>query len=206
MDDKWFKTQQKIAGVTPEEIAEKLGKHFSLISRIYVGRQKMTAEQAQVFADMLKVPLSEVMKRAGILHAEEAQSIDPGFSESDVTPWIGKKEDQRTMRETSATLGGNRPGVDVWKVTTNALVLSGYLKDDHILLDTHLADRAKAGDIVIAQIYDWNAGTAVTVLRRFEPPVLVASSINPEDQRVHIVDGTNVVIMGKIISSWRTAK
>ena len=57
MDDKWFKRQQKRAGVTAEDIAEELGRDRSVVSRIYVGRQRMTLDQARVFAKVLEIPL-----------------------------------------------------------------------------------------------------------------------------------------------------
>jgi hypothetical protein len=60
----------------------------------------------------------------------------------------------------------------------------------------------RPGDVVIAQVYD-RGGSAKTVLRRFEPPVLVAASMDPEDWRVHVVDGNNVLIRGKVVASWR---
>ena len=80
----------------------------------------------------------------------------------------------------------------------------GYMPGDYILVDTNAADRARQGDAVIAQIYDNSAGSATTLLRRFEPPVLVAASMEPDERRVHIVDGTNVIIRGKVVASWRT--
>ena len=79
----------------------------------------------------------------------------------------------------------------------------GYMPGDYMLVDTHASERARAGDVVVAQVYDNAKGSAVTVLRRFEPPVLVAASTDPEDRRVHIVDGVNVVIRGKVVGSWR---
>lgn len=202
MDDKWFKAQQKRAGVTAEDIARELGRDRSLVSRIYVGRQKMTLEQAQVFARVLGVPLDEVLERAGLLAEEPARPLAAnGFSESDATPWKGHGGEAEKTEATAATLGGGRPGVDVWTVSSTAMALGGYLPGDHILVDSHQSERCRAGDMVVAQVY--NRTGADTVFRRYEPPVLVAASPDPELARVLVVDGTNVVIMGKVIASWR---
>lgn len=203
MDDKWFKHRQKIAGVTAEDIAAKMGRDRSVVSRIYVGRQPMTPDQAKVFAEVLEVPLNEVMERAGILTREEAQIVTPGFSEGDATLFIPKDQSQASMDARAAAFGGDKPGIDVWKVTTRAMQLSGYMPGDFILVDTHQSEMCKTGDIVIAQQYNFQAGTAITLLRRLEPPVLVAASPDPEDERVKIVDGDNVSIRGKVIASWR---
>lgn len=201
MDDKWFKQRQKLAGVTAEDIARELGRDRSVVSRIYVGRQPMTAEQARVFARVLNVPLADVMQRAGILDQGEARAIAPGFSEGDASPFTGKPNDVETLR--AKAFGGGRPGVDVWVVKTPAMMLAGYMPGDCLLVDTHQSERRKPGDVVMAQVYDWSTGSATTLLRRFEPPVLVASSPEPDDRRVHVVDGNNVAIRGLVIASWR---
>lgn len=203
MDDKWFKRQQKRAGVTAEDIADKLGRDRSVVSRLYVSRQKMTLDQARVFADVLQVPLETVLEKAGIAAGETAFRAAPGFSDSDVLPFIGKPTDQSKNTKTAETLGGDRPGVDVWQVKSDALILNGYLPGDFILVDTHAAPLCKAGDVVLAQMYNAKTGTATTILRRYEPPVLVSANTNRDDQRAYVIDGTNVVIMGRIAASWR---
>lgn len=202
MDDKWFKLQQKKAGVTAEDIAKRMGRDRSVVSHILNGRQRMTLEWAQAFADVLNVPLSEVLERAGTTTANVARQLQPGFSESDAAAWIQQGAEDRQVPTMAAALG-QRPGVDVWQVRSSAMALMGYMPGDFMLVDTHAAERARAGDVVVAQVYDNTKGSAVTVLRRLEPPVLVAASTAPEDRRVHVVDGVNVVIRGRIVASWR---
>lgn len=203
MDDKWFKEQQKRVGVTAEDIAQKMGRSRSNVSHIYTGKQRMSIEWAKAFAETLQVPIDEILMRSGALEETEARPIAPGFSDSDAAPWIGKPQEQRAVQNTASTFGGDRPGIDVWEVKTTAMILNGISPGDKLLIDTHLAERCKAGDIVIAQTYDWQTGTAETLLRRFEPPALVAASPDPEHQRIHIVDRKNIVIRGKVIASWR---
>lgn len=202
VDDKWFKQRQKIAGVTADDIARELGKDRSLVSRIYIGRQRMKLEEAQVFARVLGVPLNEVLTRAGVLDAAEAQPLASGFSESDAAPFIGQKDEERRVTEMGKCLG-QRAGVDIWRVNNAAMALAGFLPGDFLLVDTLAAERARPHDTVIAQIYNWTSGAASTVLRRLEPPVLVAASLDPDCQGVHVVDGNNVVVKGRVVASWR---
>jgi transcriptional regulator with XRE-family HTH domain len=202
VDDKWFKQRQKIAGVTADDIARELGKDRSLVSRIYIGRQKMKLDEAKVFSRVLGVPLNEILDRAGLLDQAEAQPLSPGFSESDATPFAGQEEEQRRVAEIGKCLG-QKPGVDIWRVKNAAMALAGFLPGDFLLVDTLASERVRAHDTVIAQIYNWNSGTATTVLRRLEPPVLVAASLEPENQGVYVVDGNNVVVKGKVVASWR---
>lgn len=203
MDDKWFKQQQKRAGVTADEIAKARGMSRVNVSHILTGRQRMSLDWAKAFAEVLQVPLATVLEKAGVTDAETAQTVAPGFAESDAAAWVaglGLAESSQVPTIAQA-LGGGTPGVDVWRVKSRAMALAGILVGDFMLVDTHQAERVKAGDLVIAQVY--NRTGATTVLRRFEPPVLVAASADPDDGRVHVVDGVNVVIRGKVTASWR---
>lgn len=203
MDDKWFKQQQKKVGVTAKDIADEMGRSRTIISHIYTGRQRMSLEWAKVFAKVLDAPLDEVLRRAGSLTDKDTKELVPGFSEGDVTPFEIKDDRDQPAQEIARSLGGGRPGVDVWSVKSDALVLAGYLPGDALLVDTHQADRVRAGDTVIAQVYDAKNGTASTVLRKYQPPALISASASNIDQSVKIVDGVNVLIRGKVIASWR---
>jgi len=205
MDDKWFKQQQKRAGVTAEDIARRMGRTRSNVSHILNGKQRMSLDWAQAFAEALQVPLATVLEKAGVTDAPVAQQLAPGFAESDAAPWLEAPRPNDPNRAIAAALGADRPGVDVWRVRGNAMALAGLLDGDFVLVDSHAADRARAGDVVIAQLYRpvGRDMTARTVLRRLEPPVLVAASIDPEDARVHVVDGVNVLVRGKVVASWR---
>lgn len=202
MDDKWFKLQQKKVGVTADQIAAVLGRDRSVVSKILSGKQRMTLDWARAFAEVLQVPLATVLEKAGVTDAPTAQKVTPGFAESDVAPFVaGPGLGEAAQVRSAAAVFGERNGVDVWRVKGHSMALGGYLEGDFILVDTHAADRARPGDVVIAQIYSPTGTT--TVLRRFEPPVLLAASANPAEGRVHVVDGVNVVIRGKVIASWR---
>lgn len=203
MDDKWFKAQQKRVGVTADEIAARLGRDRSVVSKILSGKQRMTLEWAQAFADTLQVEVAVVLEKAGAAPQRTAQALRPGFTESDAAAWVpgpGLGEGE-TVRTIAAALGADRPGIDVWRVKSKAMVLAGLLEGDFMLVDTHQSERVRPGDIVIAQIY--NRIGATTVLRRFEPPVLVAETVNADEKRIFVVDGQNVVIKGKVVATWR---
>ena len=202
IDEKWFKQQQRKAGVTADEIAQKMGRTRSAVSHIYMGRQQMSLEWAKAFAEVLQVPLDEVLRRAGVADGPTAQALSPGFSDSDAAAWVPKPGEGQRVK-TLAEAFGARPGVDIWQVRTPAMGLQGLLPGDFILVDTHAAERVRPGDLVVAQVYDNARGGATTILRRFEPPVLVAASTDPADQRIFVVDGNNVAIRGRITASWR---
>lgn len=202
MDMAWFKQKQRQAGVTSFDLGMAINRDRSVISRIINGTQKMTLEQARAFAEVLQVPLTEMIERGGLADKPTAQELSPGFAESDAAVWIpGSGLSETATVQTIAKAFGERSGVDVWRVRTAAMALWGLLEGDFMLVDTHQAERVKPGDVVIAQIYTRTG--ANTVLRRFEPPVLVAASPWPSDGRIFVVDGVNVVVRGKVVASWR---
>jgi len=202
MDEKWFKLQQKKAGVTAEDIAARLGKARSNVSHIYSGKQKMSLDWAQAFAEAFGCTVAEVLERAGAAPVAVTQQLTPGYAESDAIPFVHMGPEDRATPAIAQAFG-QREGVDIWRARTSAMALAGYLPGDHLLVDTNAAERLKPGDIVIAEVYEHGRGVAATLLRRFEPPVLIAETTSQEQRRVHVVDGTNVVIKGKVIASWR---
>lgn len=205
MNDKWFKQQQKKVSVTAADIAAVRGLDRSVISKIYNGKQRMSLDWAKAFAQVLEVPLADVLEHAGVADEATAQQLTPGFADGDATPFRGKPATTHRVTEQARIMGADRAGIDVWDITSRAMQLDGYMPGDHILLDTHQSEQCKAGDAVMAQVYDHTTGGATTIFRRYHPPVLVAASADPDDARVRVVDGDNVVIMGKVIASWRTS-
>jgi transcriptional regulator with XRE-family HTH domain len=206
MDASWFKSEMRRAGVTAADIAGRLGRDRTVVSHILNDRQQMSLPWAQAFAEAMGVDVDQVLEKAGAISAPAAQTLGPGFRDSDVVPFIAKdagRPDQTS--EIQRAMSHDRPGVDTWTVKSRAMMLGGVLQGDMILVDSHAAVAAKAGDLVIAQTYDLRTGTATTVLRRYEPPVLIANSPDEKDLRVHVVDGTNVVIMGRVIAQWRVS-
>ncbi|MBU2867037.1 helix-turn-helix domain-containing protein [Pacificibacter marinus] len=207
----WFKNTLKQKNVSSEDVASILGLAQSNISHIYAGRQQMSLKWAQAFSQALDIPVDEILRRAGQtgetgrdeITERTLKDLRRGFSDSDATPYAaGPSETKKT--ETIAIQFGQRAGVDVWTVGTDCMRLGGYLKGDQILVDTHKSEQCRAGDVVIAQVYDNQGGGAKTVLRRFEPPALIADSALDENQRIIIVDGTNTVIKGKVVAQWRS--
>lgn len=209
MDVNWFKARQKKVGVTAEDIAQRMGRNRSAVSHIYNGDRRMSLEWAQAFADVLQVSVDEVLARAGVIESQDGTpkrttgQKPNGFEEADAAPFTPKPGQADQIATIARAMGGERPGVDVWQVKTNALELNGYMPGDFILVDTNQSEMCKPGDFAVAQVYNWQTGTAETVFRRFEPPVLVSACTDKSLRGVFVVDQNNVSIRGKIIASWR---
>ena len=199
-DDKWFKAQKRRLGITNAELGALRGRDHTVISKLAAGGQPMTMDWAKAFAEVFSLPLSEVIEKTGMVDGQTARDVGkPSFSEGDAVLWIPQSGDRRQVNMAEAA--GARPGVDVWRVRGSAMALAGLLDGDFILVDSQQAERVRPGDIVIAQVY--NPSGATTVLRCFEPPVLLSASADPAERKVHVVDGVNVLIRGKVTASWR---
>ncbi|VAV99119.1 hypothetical protein MNBD_ALPHA07-2176 [hydrothermal vent metagenome] len=96
--------------------------------------------------------------------------------------------------------------INIWQVVTSSLVIMGYNKGDFILVDAKASVLARPSDVVLVQVYDRQSDNATILLRRFEPPVVVAASPDPDVQLVHVVDNKNVCILGVVTASWRVSK
>ena len=196
---------QRRAGVTSFDLGAAIGRDRSVISRLANGSQRMTLEQAQVIAETLKVDLSLLLEKAGMANAPTAQQIVTGFADNDTVAWVPAPEKLAETAQVNsiASAFGQRQGMDIWRVSTPSMNLAGMLVGDYMLVDTNLAEQCRPGDVVVARIYARNGFN--TVLRRYAPPVLVAHSADPTEWKVHVVDGENVVIRGKVVATWRLA-
>jgi len=101
--------------------------------------------------------------------------------------------DEPVERAVRALIAG-RDAADAWRLHTSALENAGYLPGDLVIVD--LNAHAEAGDVVCAQVYRWQAGTAETIFRIYEPPYLVAACRDPALRRPLVVDNDQVVIKG----------
>lgn len=112
-----------------------------------------------------------------------------GFAEAQVAPYLAPKARSETLN----------PNQTQWTVETDELVAIGMLRGDLFILDQ--AEIPQAGDQVIAQIYNLEAGSAQTVIRLYHPPFL----FNPARQSAQpeYVDNERVRVIGVIIRSWR---
>lgn len=121
-----------------------------------------------------------------------------GMRESEAEPF-DRRQSNAYLDPWSAIGGAN--GVDPWTLRSRALEVAGYLPGDVLLVD--LSAEPKPGDVVCAQVYDWARSTAQTVFRLWEPPYLQVATLDPTLRKIFVVDNSNVVIKGVVVSSIR---
>lgn len=118
----------------------------------------------------------------------------------------GLLEDELLPLDVSpATFAGEplTPNQYIRRINTRALDLAGFLPGDEVLLD--MAVTPRAGDVVAAQVYNLQRGTAETVLRLYDPPYLVARSTDDSlPLKPLLVDNERVKVMAVAIRALRS--
>ena len=114
----------------------------------------------------------------------------------DAVPFDAKSADPAVTAAIKALIG-ERQAADPWTIRTRALERVGYLPGDIVIVD--LGRRPEAGDAVCAQVYDWRRGAAETVMRLYEPPFLVAASLEEQLRKPLVVDDERVIIKGVLL-------
>lgn len=127
-----------------------------------------------------------------------------GFSEPDAVPFeqdaMGQPE---WVRHAVASARSGRNGIEAWVMKGAALDGIGIMPGDILIIDHN--HRAKTGDVVIAQILDFQTGTAETVMRLYQPPFILTHSLRLGPQRPEQVDEERVSIVGTMVGVIRTA-
>jgi len=134
-------------------------------------------------------------KATSVLQIAEALAVAPpstlgrprAFAEPDVSPLSG---------ETPAELAPRTPDQSLWRVESRALELAGVLPGDLLLLDA--AEEARAGDLVVAQLYDFDHGAARTRVRYYDGAYLSVRTMDPALAEAAVPVGGGVRIVGPI--------
>jgi transcriptional regulator with XRE-family HTH domain len=153
---------------------------------------------------------SSVMSMATITRISRAANVPPpplltdprtGFGEPEATPYAVGLSPLDTM--ISAFIGG-RSSLVPWELKTSALTLAGYMPGDIVILDMN--GTPANGDVVCAQVYDFDASEAKTIWRRYQAPYLIAASAGPEFQLPVRADDRSAAIKGVVVISFRPRK
>lgn len=179
-------------GKPPTRIAKDLGIAPSTLTRLLKGPESSTAT-------LHARTLRKLQDYSGIPPVfggdPSAAPAFRGFGE-DAVPFDAKGADPAVSAALKALIGG-RKAADPWTIRTRALERIGFLPGDIVIVD--LGRRPEAGDAVCAQVYDWRRAAAETVMRLYEPPYLVAASLDEGLRRPLVVDNEQVIIKGVVL-------
>jgi hypothetical protein len=173
----------------PTRIAKEVGVAASTLTRLLKDDNAATLHARTI---------SRLQDYSGIAFFGGDPSAPPTFRglAEDAVPFETRDADVGILAAIKALVGG-RKAADPWTMRTRALDRIGYLPGDIVLVD--LGRRPEAGDAVCAQVYDWRRAAAETVMRLYEPPYLVAASLDEGLRRPLVVDNEQVIIKGVLL-------
>lgn len=173
----------------PSTLASNAGVHASTLNRFLAadggGLNTETIEKLENYSGIPLESLSEEAPRTGL-------------REPDAVPYEANGKLPDSLTNPSALLG------DVWVMQSKNMQLGGILPGD--LMDIAQGVPPLPGDVVCAQVYDNQRGTARTLIRRYMPPFLVPQAADPLAVKPILIAPESVTIMGVIMSSWRQRK
>jgi transcriptional regulator with XRE-family HTH domain len=140
--------------------------------------------------------LEKISQAVGFKPLEYKQSPFGAFAEAEAIPYESMDAPNDWLDKTVRDMCTAVQSRDPWVLRTNALDLLGYNKGDTVIVD--LSIQPNDGDIVCAQIYDWQRETAETVFRLYRKPWLMTHSSMMAPLQPRLVDDENVAIKGVV--------
>lgn len=144
--------------------------------------------------------LHRIATASGLPYGEKILHQTSGFEESEAEPYHYAEEDNRSIA--IRALCGNHQNVDAWTLSSRAIEGLGYRAGDVLLVG--LGENPRPGDVVCAQIYDWNKGRAETIFRLYQPPALIAVTQDISLLRPYILGDNMVAVKGVVLHSLRS--
>jgi SOS-response transcriptional repressor LexA len=189
---RWIEALLAATRMQPTELARRADLSPSTLTRFLNDPDHVHALATRTVEALEKV--------TGVRAYEMPASIPAGFAEADAHEFIAGAGEVSIAAGVAAMIGPNNALIP-WRLSTRALETAGYMPGDILIVD--LNARAKSGDIVCAQVYDWQHSRANTVLRVFNPPVLVAASLDPTSFKPLVVDDDSIAIKGVVVAMFR---
>jgi DNA-binding phage protein len=172
------------AGISPSTVYRALEANGS-----FVMSTTTLVQLAKAYGEQLP----DALRPAGMAAVVE----DEGFRE-ELTPFEGAA---RADAPPPAHVLAPAP-VGHFRINNRALDLEGFLPGDLVEVDLNLPP--VPGDIVCAQVYNLQRGTAETVLRKYLPPYLLTRSTDrAADLQPLYIDNQRVVLRGTVVAMHR---
>lgn len=192
MDADWFRRQHRLTGVSQAQLAARMGRAPTFLTRVYSGRQKLQLDQAQDIARIMGLPLSDVLRHAGLQLAAEVLTAEPA-------PPPAPADAEVARMPGSERLVAQGPDQSLWRMGSRTMAMAGILPGDELLIDA--AERPLSGDTVLARVTDWRSGQATRLVRIWRPPYLVRPALEAEPPLA--VDSERVAIEGVVMAVLR---
>lgn len=171
-------------GITPTELARRAGLDPSTLTRFMGGERDGHMLSART---VRKIEAVTVVKPP-----------QPSGMREDAVPYSAEAVPPSPLGAALAAMRSGRNGLDAWLVTSRKLEGLRIFEGDILMVDLNAEPRP--GDVVCAQIYDWQHGGAQTVFRLYEPPFLLSGDMTGPARRPEAVDGRNIQVRGVVVA------
>lgn len=197
----WLQSLKGKTGLSMTEISRRAGLHPGTLNRFLNDDERGSTLHAQTITAVANAV--GIAPPGGAPAGTEAPPVLRGLRESDAEPY--NSESQPAIDRAIEALIADNPARAPWLLKSRALEVEGYKPGDILIVDLNAT--AKAGDIVCAQIYDWqNHAATQTVFRVYEAPFLISAGYDRLDRKPRLVDGETVVIKGVVTDMVRAAR
>ncbi len=178
-------------GWSPSVLAKRAGLDPSTLSRFLSNQREDHALRPSSIARLGEV--------TGVpAHALSLASSD-GFAESEAS--LMALPEGSDIEATVIALRARHANVDAWTLNSRALELAGYRQGDVLIVG--LSTPPIPGDVVCAQVYDWNNNRAETIFRIFQPPFLSSATTDAKLMKPYFTDDGSTAIKGVVLHTLR---
>lgn len=190
----WLRDILERTGETPSALARRAGLATTTLTR-FLDDTNSSIPHSRTLA---KIAHAAHVAPIGLPTRDQAAGAKM-LRENDAEPYRAAPHDPMAAMIDAHISGRN--ATDPWVMKSHCLELAGLIPGDIMIVD--LNRKPVSGDVVCAQVYQWAAGTAETVFRLYEPPYLIAATLDQAQRRPLIVDSDRVIIKGVVVSSLR---
>lgn len=201
MDIENLRNVLKKHGMSQTDLARLLGRDKAVVTNLFSGKRSLKAEEAMLIARHLGVDVAQILgeKPAAQKRGMEEPAVLIPFRQAPLktkkSKQIVEKSGKFFLKDSDVT-GANVYAVEV---RDDSLNLLGFMPGDIVISD--LDAPCKPGQVVVVQYYK-GAG-AETLLRKFEPPLLMAHSTSQAHKPLN-VDKDNVRLVSPVIKLIRS--
>lgn len=169
-----IKELREAAGLSSDELGERVGTSGSQIRKLEKGERRLTTEWMGRIAEALLVSVQDLISNTGPISIESDLEAVQGLD-----PTIAAALESKGLR--------------VYRVTGRALFLAGVTPGTTLTFDTShgdaLAAHLKPLDVVLVELNP-HGGEPCLVLRQFVPPKLLITNFAGSNQAITLDDPT----------------
>lgn len=185
-------------GISQTDLARILRRDKAVITNLFQGKRQLKAEEAMVIASHIGVPVAQILGVQEPRVFAEPATLIPFQHEPEQNKRHSNvvKKDGKFFLEMDG--GGYSPKIYALEVHDDSMNLAGIMKGDIVI--SELDRPCKAGQIVIAQHYQGRG--AKTILRKYEPPLLLPHSTSSSFKPLRL-DDTNARLVSPVLKLIR---